>query len=64
MYFYTHLFKKKSMYIMETFHATEFLMWEEAVLFIEPTPHHGEKLQVISYKKYNIFIFPFEKRFF
>lgn len=51
------------MYIMETFHATEFLMWEEAVLFIEPTSHHGEKLQVISYKKYNIFIFAFEKRF-
>lgn len=35
MSFYTHLiFKKNTMYIMETLHATEFLMREEAVLFV------------------------------
>ena len=37
--------------VMDTLHATQFLIWEEAVLFIKPVPHHREKLQVISYKK-------------
>lgn len=39
------------MYIMDTLYPTEFIMWEEAVLFIKPTPITAEKLQVISYKK-------------
>lgn len=39
------------MYIMKTLHATEFLMWREAVRLIQPTPYQCENFQVISYKK-------------
>lgn len=49
---YTHLFKKNTMYIMETLRATEFLMWEGGNAFhLTQPPYHCEKLQVISYKK-------------
>lgn len=36
-------FKKKTMYIVQTSHATEILIWEEAVLIVSAPPHDCEK---------------------